>query len=122
VASAEEGQEVIDGDDPRVLAAIERGDAYFLEDSPRKSPGAGNMEAAGIEPAGESSRNGANSRDFSFRTPICGIEFEVRRDGKHLNLHLYEEGQVWRFEEIDEWLVTRLELLASCARQVLGRE
>jgi hypothetical protein len=119
VASAEEGQEVIDGDDPRVLAAIERGDAYFLEDSPRKSPGAGNMEAAGIEPAGESSRNGAISSDFSASTEIAGITFSVQREGKHLNLHLFGEDQAWRFVEVNEDLLHRLEFLAAACREAM---
>lgn len=66
------------------------------------------VEAAGIEPASHSAPNVANSRDFSFKTSICGIDFEVVREGKHLNLHLYEEGQVWRFEEIDKNLIDRV--------------
>lgn len=75
------------------------------------------MEAAGIEPASYSFPKDPSCRTFSFTTNICGIDFEVVREGKHLNLHLYEEGQVWRFEEIDQNLVDRLNAIAHFAQE-----
>jgi hypothetical protein len=65
--------------------------------------------------------------NFSAKTTICGIDLEVRRDGKHLNLHilLHEDGHLerhedghleqWRFEEL-ETAIPKLACILAAAR------
>lgn len=115
-----------------------------VEGYERKSPGAGNLEAAGIEPASHPSENGQISRgfehwklngeipeelvesfstsNFSAKTTICGIDFEVGRDGKHANLHLSwgdADGHLmsWNFEPL-ETAIPKLASLLGAARLV----
>jgi hypothetical protein len=99
------------------------------------------MEAAGIEPAicyGRSKkvcRGGCWERvmetvalpqnlpfsDFTAKVTICGIDVEVRRDDQHLNLHLYEEGQVWRYEPLEQ-AIPKLEAILAAARMAANLE
>lgn len=120
-----------------------------VEGYERKSPGAGNLEAAGIEPASHPSPNGSSSRgfehwkldgelpegessreertetvarspsgSFSAKTTICGIDFEVRRDGKHTNLHVFDnEEDFWKFEPL-ETAIPKMAALLGAARLV----
>jgi hypothetical protein len=57
--------------------------------------------------------------NFTAKTTICGIDLEVRRDGKHLNLHmlLHEDGHLeqWRFEEL-ETAIPKLACILAAAR------
>jgi hypothetical protein len=128
-----------------------------VEGYERKLPYAGNLEAAGIEPArewppiteisggfehwkldgAEAAEHASVVRDldpsvsspsnFTAKTTICGIDLEVRRDGKHLNLHmlLHEDGHLerhedghleqWRFEEL-ETAIPKLACILAAAR------
>jgi hypothetical protein len=80
------------------------------------------MEAAGIEPALRLGRsNNDISRDFTAKVTICGIDVEVRRDDQHLNLHLYEEGQVWRYEPLEQ-AIPKLEAILAAARMAANLE
>jgi hypothetical protein len=96
------------------------------------------MEAAGIEPAicygrpkslqdGSGERpdgDGKTSRpapSFTAKVTICGIDVEVRRDDQHLNLHLYEEGQVWRYEPLEQ-AIPKLEAILAAARMAANLE
>jgi hypothetical protein len=102
----------------------------------------GKVEAAGIEPAPHHGRsnNGKRSREqpmleprsrggnrrpaspnFTAKVTICGIDVEVRRDDQHLNLHLYEEGQVWRYEPLEQ-AIPKLEAILAAARMAANLE
>jgi hypothetical protein len=100
------------------------------------------MEAAGIEPAicygsrvcrgkdngcwdyngdGDCPRCIPVRSDFTAKVTICGIDVEVRRDDQHLNLHLYEEGQVWRYEPLEQ-AIPKLEAILAAARMAANLE
>ena len=54
--------------------------------------------------------------NFSAKTTICGIDFEVKSEGKHLNLHLIDEELfLWRFEPL-ETAIPKLEAILGAAR------
>jgi hypothetical protein len=123
--------------DPRGRPSVP-GDS--VEGYERKTPRAGTMEAAGIEPASPSQNRpltsnngfehwkldgegGANvvlepvapsPSNFSAKTTICGIDLEVRREGKHLNLHVIADG-LWNFEEL-ETAIPKLACILAAAR------
>jgi hypothetical protein len=62
-----------------------------------------------------------HSRSFTAKVTICGIDVEVRRDDQHLNLHLYEEGQVWRYEPLEQ-AIPKLEAILAAARLAANLE
>jgi hypothetical protein len=57
--------------------------------------------------------------NFSAKTTICGIDFEVHREGKHVNLHLYSDEEnlerLWTFEPL-ETAIPKLEAILGAAR------
>jgi hypothetical protein len=93
-----------------------------------KTPGAGVFEHwkldGGVNPQ-EANRPASSgpgdrlpappSRNFSFKTTICGIDFEVIRESKGLNLHLYCEGELWLFAPITPVLLDQLQALVKAA-------
>jgi hypothetical protein len=74
------------------------------------------VDASPSEAAVSPSENPSN---FTAKTTICGIDLEVRRDGKHLNLHmlLYEVGHLeqWRYEDL-ETAIPKLACILAAAR------
>jgi len=76
---------------------------------------AGKTRLAGIEPARDDAQNVGISSDFSAQIELCGAGLVVRRDGKHLNLHLFGADGAWTFEEA-ETAIPKLEALLSAAK------
>jgi hypothetical protein len=64
---------------------------------------------------------GSSGSNFTAKVTICGIDVEVRRDDQHLNLHLYEEGQVWRYEPLEQ-AIPKLEAILAAARMAANLE
>ena len=79
---------------------------------------------AALSPAASGSGNGppASPSNFSAKTTICGIDFEVKSEGKHLNLHLIDEELfLWRFEPLES-AIPKLEAILGAARLAANSE
>lgn len=77
--------------------------------------------AVGVAAEGPVSNSPPSPSNFSAKTTVCGIDFEVRRDDRHLNLHLYEEGEIWRFEELEQ-AIPKLEAILGAAKMAANLE
>jgi hypothetical protein len=79
------------------------------------------LEGNNRPPALESS----SPSNFSAKTTICGIDFEVHREGKHVNLHLYSDEEnlerLWTFEPV-ETAIPKLEAILGAARLAANSE
>jgi hypothetical protein len=92
-------------------------------DSEGKLDGAG--EGGGVVPHELEGNNrppkfeSPSPSNFSAKTTICGIDFEVHREGKHVNLHLYSDEEnlerLWTFEPV-ETAIPKLEAILGAAR------